>query len=147
MTSTISRMKVVWYILAGITLMVTLFHYYIALEKDSFALDQFLTNPTKFAGRTATFSARYSNPVDGGFIVIYNHKPVRVHYGLEYAPPHYGEVLIFGRLNEGGFVEALGVHNYNYNYFIYGLSFLAGLVVLWCFLREWKMTRRGFEHA
>lgn len=59
----------------------------------------------------------------------------------------YGESVVhILRRGDGTFI-ALGYHNYDYNYLLYFLSFIAFIIFLVIFLKEWKLTLRGFENA
>jgi hypothetical protein len=87
---------------------------------------------------------------DYSFYVIYNKKPVRIDYqnyeiGYDqlYVPPRWGEVSLYGQVQADGSLQAWRVHNYDYNYLLYILSFFTGSGVLLFFFHEWKITRRG----
>ena len=135
------------YLIVLCIFIVSLMHYYIIEGEGSKAVIDFMQDPKKYAGETREIMGPYLEPTDQGFIMLYNKQPLRVHYEKEYNPPTYGQVLVYGTLNEAGYIDAIGVHNYNYNYIIYALSFLAGLYVIKVFFTEWKITRRGIENA
>ena len=123
---------------------VLMFYYQTAFKPTT---EEMLNAPIYYAGNTIHLMGPYGGSLANGFRLIYNHKPIAILYQNKYNPPRYGEVLIEGILLEDGQVYALHVHNYDYNYFIYALSFLAGVAVLICFFCEWRITRRGFEDA
>ena len=126
---------------------VTLVHYAVASD-DYFSIDDFLENPAPYQGLYKNVMGPYGGSFDNGFYVIVNHKPVKVHYDQDYTPVRYGEVLVYGIVQEDGSVRAVGVHNYNYGYFVlYVGSIIAGIIILIIFFTEWKITRRGFERA
>jgi len=61
--------------------------------------------------------------------------------------PIYGETLVYVHYRKDGIIELIDYHNYDYNYFLYIISFFAFIVFIIIFLKEWKITRRGFEDA
>ncbi len=125
----------------------SMINYYLIEGEGSLAVINFMQDPIKYAGQTREIMGSYLEPTENGFIMLYNTQPLRIHYEAEYTPPRYGQVLVYGTLREDGTIDAIGVHNYNYNYWIYATSFLAGLYVLKVFFNEWKITRRGIENA
>ncbi len=135
------------YFLLILTLLATLFHYKAAYP-ESFSIDDFLDNPARYDGQKKSIKGIYSESFDGGFFMIKNHKTIKIYFNGKNEPPKYGEVLVYGTLQRDKSVIAEGVHNYNYAYVtIYGSSFLAGLLVLFYLLKEWKITRRGLQIA
>lgn len=132
------------YILIVCILIMTLAHYYLVYSVGSFTMNDFIEDPSCCAGLSKSFMGVYEKPFADGFIIIYNHRPVKVIFNEEYIPPRYGEVSVYGILQQDGSVNAMGVHNYNYNFIIYGISFIAGVFVLFSFFKEWKVTVHGF---
>lgn len=59
----------------------------------------------------------------------------------------YGETVVYVIFRKDGMIEGIDYHNYDYNYLLYFLSFIALIVFLVIFFREWKFTLRGFENA
>ncbi len=59
----------------------------------------------------------------------------------------YGETVVHVLWRKNGTIEGLAYHNYDYNYVLYLFSFIALLMFLIIFFREWKLTSRGFENA
>jgi len=140
-------LSVIGYLLVVLVLLITLVHYSLVYGTNTFTIHDFLQNPHSYAGSSKNIMASYHNSFDGGFVVNYNNELITIFYDQEYIPPRYGEVLVYGILQRDGTVKAVGVHNYNYNYILYIVSFLAGIFVLALFLKEWKITGRGFESA
>jgi len=58
-----------------------------------------------------------------------------------------GETIVLLNFNKDGTIELVDYHNYDYNYVLYALSFLALIIAMVIFFKEWKFTRRGFEDA
>lgn len=135
------------YALTFYLLVLSLIHYHFVYNPNHVSFNEFLSSPQSYAGVRDSFMGPYSHSTAEGFVMLYNHHQITIHYNQEYSPPHFGEVLVHGILNGDGSVTALGVHNYNYNYFIYVVSFFAGVMVIMYFFTEWKITRRGFIHA
>ncbi len=125
----------------------TLLHFQSGTETKKFFTKKFSQQPEKLDGVIKTFLAPYGEPSEEGFSIIYNKQKISVHYQKEHEPPRFGEIGVHGVVKKEGHIQALAVHNYDYNYVIYILSFLAGIFVLACFLKEWKITRRGIESA
>ncbi len=134
------------YVVVLFTLLVSLFHYRVAFTKaDAFTFKKFLDNPKKYDGLVVSVMGPYGGSFPGGFFVIHNKLPIKVYYEPFHDAPRIGEVLARGTLQVDGTLYAKQVHNYDYNYLWYALSFLTGMVVLIYFLKEWKCTLRGFE--
>ena len=87
----------------------------------------------------------YSSSFPGGFFLIYNHQKVKVFTAQPYDPPRFGETEVSGIFHTDGSIQAVMVHSYNYNYFLYFFSFFAGIFVLLTFRQEWKITFHGIE--
>ncbi|MDP3734291.1 MAG: hypothetical protein Q8R37_03605 [Nanoarchaeota archaeon] len=139
-----SVFSLIGYIVTGCILILMLFHYYLVYSVDSFTMNDFMENPSCCAGLYKNFMGVYQKSSADGFIAIYNHHPVKVIFNQEHTPPRYGEISVYGILQQDGTVKAIDVHNYNYNFILYGISFLAGLLVLFSLCTEWSVTARGF---
>ena len=135
------------YSLTLLLLLLSLAHYHFAYSEDHIPFHEFIEQPQLYAGMADSFMGKYSHATFDGFVMLQNHHSITIHYVPDYAPPRFGEVLVYGTLNRDGSVTALRVHNYNYNYFIYLASGIAGVMVLIYFFTEWKITRRGFINA
>jgi hypothetical protein len=131
--------------LVFIIFILSLVHYYTIEGEGSKAVINFMDNPKAYAGQTREIMGPYLEQTEDGFIMQYNQRPLRIHYTQPFTPPTYGQVLVYGTLQEDGSIRAIGVHNYNYNYLIYILSLIAGLYVLKVFFTEWKITKHGIE--
>lgn len=136
--------SLIGYILIVYILILTLFHYYLVYSAGSFTMNDFIENHFCCAGFYKNFMGVYLNLYSDGFIVNYNHHPVKIIFNEEYIPPRYGEVSVYGVLQQDGTVKAVDVHNYNYNFILYGISFIAGVMVLFSFFKEWRLTSCGF---
>lgn len=131
------------YLLTLILTILTLLHYSI-INKNEFTLGDFFENPVQFAGQYRSITGPFVAQTEEGFFMELNKHHFLVHYAEPYSPPRLGEVSVYGRLNEDGSITAWRVHNYDYNYLLYVLSFITGLFVIIYFLWEWKMTSTGF---
>ncbi len=155
--------KSVWkyfiYFLILIPFIFSLFHYGLYFGDKEKTLEHFyLKDGSEEFGYKRTVMGAYAGEFESdpktGFYLLHNTKKIPVFY-LEnyfvdypnsYTPPKYGEVAVYGyKTNEA--IYALSIHNYNYNYVLYFISFFAGLFILAFFFREWKITWRGFENA
>ncbi|MBS3096723.1 hypothetical protein J4480_04755 [Candidatus Woesearchaeota archaeon] len=100
--------------------------------------DEFLSNPSKYAGQNTKFTGSIINITANSFYMRVNQKPIKIHYpGME--KPKFGQVYTLVRLNHDGTATALQVHNLSYNYIKYILSFFAFILFLFIFFREWKL--------
>jgi len=134
------------YLLVLVLLIITLFHFssVYAGNEDKFDM---ISNPEKYPGVTKQFMGDYGGSFNGGFYLAYNEQIIPIHYSEEYSPPHFGNILVYGTFNKEGYVEAIGIHNYDYNYVIYFISLIAFFFGVWLFFKEWKITYRGFKSA
>lgn len=131
------------YVLTIILTLITLLHYSM-VNKNKFTIGDFVENPAQFAGQYRSITGPFVAQTNDGFFVEFNKHHFKVYYAELYIPPVLGEVSIYGGLNKDGSITALRVHNYNYNYILYVLSFFTGLGVIIYFFSEWKMTIKGF---
>lgn len=138
-----SFFSVISYVLTGFILILTLVHYNLTYGNTVMITD-FIENPPAYAGVERSVMGVYNGNFADGFILRYNQKLVAIFYDHDYLPPRYGEVLVYGQLQQDGSIKALAVHNYDYNFVIYGISFIAGIFVLFSFFKEWKITTSGF---
>ena len=139
------KKEYVWYGCVVLILVVSILHFN-TLSSD-FTMGDFIENPESYTNQKKSFMATYDSATQEGFRVKYNHHFIDIKYEGNYQQPRYGEILIYGILNEDGSVTMLDYHNYNYNYFIYILSFIAALAIIAYFFREWKMTWGGIRDA
>jgi len=135
------------YILIILLLMFSWGHYYITMAEPVLPTSGFIENPQLYDGLTRTVLGIYAGPSPEGFVLQYNQRLIPVQYHGKVIPPRYGQILIYGTFHQEGYIEAQQVHNYNYNYLIYFISFLTFLFVLALFASEWKITKRGIESA
>lgn len=131
------------YMITFILTVVTLVHYSL-VNKNEFTLGDFFENPVEFAGQYRSLTGPLVAQTKEGFFMEFNKHHFLVHYAEAYSPPRLGEVSVYGRLNEDGSITAWRVHNYDYNYLLYVLSFIAGVFVIIYFWWEWKVTLTGF---
>lgn len=68
-------------------------------------------------------------------------------YGKEIEKATFGETVLYVATKQNGTIELIDYHNYDYNYFLYVLSFIAFLIFVFIFFKEWKVTKRGLKSA
>ena len=109
--------------------------------------DEFLSNPSEYAGQYTEFAGSVLNASMQSFYMLVNQKPLKVYYnGLE--TPVLGQTYARVSLNNDGTATALEVHNLSYNYLKYIISFFAFFLFLFIFFREWKFKKwRLVENA
>jgi hypothetical protein len=140
-------LKTLWYIIVLCLFLLSIFYYQLAIEEKFFTTEIFFEHPGKLRLVNKTFIGPYIAPTKEGFLMTYNKKTLPIYYSGNHEPPHYGEVVVYGVATKEGYIKAFKVHNYNYNYIIYLLSFFAGIFVLFVFFKEWKITKEGLKNA
>lgn len=133
-------LRMLLYLLVLCLFVASVFHYNLVLGNKNFTTDKYFEDPRGLQGTKKTFVGPYAGPSREGFLMVYNKENIPIHYKGEFTPPRYGEIVVYGAVNEEGEIEALGVHNYNYNYVLYILSFITGIFVLVVFFSEWKIA-------
>ncbi|MBI3034760.1 hypothetical protein HYY71_00410 [Candidatus Woesearchaeota archaeon] len=88
---------------------------------DKFTFDSYLKKPNKYGGK---------HKVEGS---------IKRHV--------LGESAAYLDFKKNGTIELIEYHNYNYNYILYAVSFVALLMFIALFFNEWKPTLRGFKNA
>ena len=126
--------KTAAYTFTAVLLIISLVHYHIAEKEEE-------QKETK-----KSIMGPYKEPTKEGFIMLYNKKEIEVLTQNRHAPPVFGEVLVYGDMNQST-ITAIGIHNYNYNYLLYIMSAIAGLLVAFYFFKEWKITKGGIIDA
>jgi len=106
--------------------------------------NNFQKNPEAYQGITKQIMGKYVKTTNYGFILNYNGQQMPILYDYAHNPPKYGEILVYGTFQNDGTIQALEVHNYDYNYIIYLISFIAFLFIVQLFFKEWKLTKKGF---
>ena len=139
------RYFVMGYLFILLLFVLTMSYYYVVDSSGGYSAEEFLNDPGMAHGDNKTLMGIYDGLFEGGFQMRYNHRLVRVYSSVRYEPPKYGEVLVYGTFNLNGTMTAIAVHNYDYNYFLYIVSGVMGLLVLGLLLWEWKITFKGFE--
>lgn len=139
----------VWYVLLFILIVGLVFYdnvWWMYMGQEVFSLSNYIKNPEKYGdykgqpfGRIINISQDYFYFDDGdsSFKVIGS--------GIKKAV--YGETVLFLNFRRDGVIELIDYHNYDYNYLLYFLSFIALVIFLIIFLKEWRLGLRGFENA
>lgn len=109
--------------------------------------DEFLSNPSGYAGLYTEFAGHVSNVSDQSFYMLVNQKPIKIYYkGFKNAM--FGQLYARVTLNPDGTATALEVHKLSYNYIKYIISFFAFIIFFFIFFREWKFKKwRLVENA
>lgn len=141
------KQRITFVTLILLILFLTLVHYNSVYNKNHLSLNEFLQNPAQFPEHQDSILGPYGGSFEGGFYIIYNKQRLRVLYNQTYTPPKYGEVLVYGIIKKDRSIQAIAVHNYNYNYLLYTISGITGIIIFLIFLKQWKLTLRGFKDA
>lgn len=113
---------------------------------ERFTLDKYFEDPQKYGNKKAEHMVKIINVSQDHFYIELNNKDIKV-MGSGIQRPLYGETVVFLNYRKDGIIELIDYHNYNYNYFLYGMSIVAVLVFAIIFSREWKITKGGFKDA
>ena|SRR3989344_9053241 len=135
----------VWYFLLFV-LITILFFYGNVMDKsygeDAFNLDNYLKNPQKYGDYKGQVFGKITGINQDSFYI----NSLKVS-GSGIIKPVYGETVLFLDFKKDGIIKLIDYHNYNYNYFLYVISFFAFVVFIVIFFKEWKITLRGFKDA
>ena len=140
----------IWYFLVLILLI------YLILEdntpstvnfNESFTIKKYLENPEKYGDRNIERMGFVVNISNDSFYFYSGRNTLIEIFGPPVEKAVLGETIVYAKLRKDGVIELIDYHNYNYNYFIYIVSFLALIVFIILLLKEWKITKRGFEDA
>jgi len=131
----------VWYLLLFI-LIVGLFFYDNVwyMERDS---------RIEKIGKETQHFGKIINISEGHFYIHTGSSNLRIEssYMPEVRKVRFGETVVHVMPREGGIVEGIDYHNYDYNYLLYIISFIALVVFIVLFFKEWRVTFGGFEDA
>lgn len=147
MQRTKNILKITFYITVLALLVISLIHYSVVYDSSFPEINKFLEEPERFDGLTKQTMGPFAGYTTDGFLIEYNKRLIPVYYDQEYVAPRFGEVIVYGIFHREGYIEAIGVHNYDYNYVIYLISFITIIFVIILFFSEWKITLRGFKSA
>lgn len=117
--------------------------FYLSKKNYVPSSDEFLNNPSKYAGQYTEFAGHVLNVSGQSFYMLVNQKPLKVYYN-ELEKPVLGQTYVRLRLNSDGTANASEVHNLSYNYLKYVISFFSFFLFLFIFFREWKLEKWRF---
>ena len=109
-------------------------------------LTNYLSEPKKYGGSPGEYFGQIVNISRDSFYFSTEGKIIRV-YGTGLKMPVYGETVVYINFTKENGMQLVDYHNYNYNYIIYLISFLAVAVSILVFLKEWKFSWGGFKDA
>ena len=113
---------------------------------DKFTITKYLENPQKYGGvKLENFGKIVSISQDHFYFDI-GSRDLKI-YGSGIKRPILGELVVYTNYNKNGRIEMIDYHTYDYNYVIYGISFIALIIFIIIFFVEWKFSRRGFKDA
>lgn len=131
------------YVLLFLIFIILSVDFYLSKKYYSPSSDDILANPKEFSGKKFTFIGPVINASSSSFYLYINHRPLRVHY-KDLQKPVLGQIYILATINHDGTANALDVHDLSYNYIKYFISFLAFIIFLFIFFREWKFKKGRF---
>lgn len=133
----IKNNAVIFYVIFLLIFILLSIDFYLSKKHYVTSIDEFLSDPPKYAGRPTEFAGSVLNVSEQSFYMLVNQKPLNVYYN-ELEKPAWGQVYARVELNSDGTATALDVHNLSYNYVKYAISFFAFFLFLLIFFREWK---------
>lgn len=114
--------------------------------KDGFTISNYLSSPEKYDGHKMEIMGRVVNISQGHFVFNIGSTDLKIS-GSGIKKPVLGETALYANFRGDGTIEMIDYHNYNYNHILYIISFVAIILFLAIFLREWKLTSGGFKNA
>ncbi|MCH7770309.1 MAG: PD-(D/E)XK nuclease family protein, partial [Bacteroidetes bacterium] len=94
--------------------------HYSNKAKDDFSLSGYLEHPQRYGGNKGEVFGKILNISQNHFYFNLGDKTIKV-YGPGIKKPVYGETVVFLNFRKDGIIEMMDYHNYNYNYFLYGI--------------------------
>ena len=113
---------------------------------ERFTHDNYLENPQKYGGVKYERMGKIISISQDHFYFELGARDIKV-IGSGIKRPILGETVVYVHYRKDGVIELIDYHNYNYNYLLYGVSFIALLIFIMIFFKEWKITWRGFKDA
>ena len=117
-----------------------------SIKGARFTEENYIKNPELYGGHKAERLAKIVNISRDHFYIRIGDKDVNV-MGSNIKRPTMGESVFFLNYRKDGIIELIDYHNYNYNYLLYSISFIAVILFFIIFFKEWKLTKRGFRDA
>lgn len=112
---------------------------------DKFTFDSYLKKPNKYGNKQLEIMGIVTNISQNYFYFDVGSKELKVEGSIK---RHVlGESAAYLDFKKNGTIELIEYHNYNYNYILYAVSFVALLMFIALFFNEWKPTLRGFKNA
>ena len=137
------------FVIASLLLLVLLVYdnvYWNNNAKTGFTISNYLKNPQEFGNYQDELFGKIVNMSQGHFYFNIGDKNIKI-YGSGVKKSVLGETVLFVDFKKDGKIQLIDYHNYNYNYFIYIISFFALIIFVIIFFKEWKFTSRGFKDA
>ncbi len=114
------------------------------VAEHGFTLNNYLKDPQRYGGGRGQRFGKVINTSQDHFYFDLGDSYIKV-IGSGVKKSIYGETVIFINFRKDGIIELIDYHNYDYNYLLYLLSFIALVIFLIIFFREWRLTFRR-EH-
>lgn len=114
--------------------------------KDSFTIKKYLENPQKYGGVKIENFGRIVNISQDHFYFDIGSTDLKV-FGSGVKEPVLGEMVVYLDYRKDGRIKMIDFHTYDYNFILYGISFIALIVFIFIFLKEWKFSWKGFKDA
>lgn len=111
---------------------------------EGFSINNYLENPNRFGEHKDERFGKIINISEDHFYFSLGDINIKI-YGAGIKKPIFGETVVFVNYGRDGKITLIDYHNYNYNYLLYILSFFALVIFVIIFLKEWKITPRGFK--
>lgn len=108
------------------------------------SIDGLLSNPEKFHNKLVEQYGVVSDKVNDSFYLNRGNEKIKV-ISNETEITKHGYTNVYGVFKKEGYIQALKLHHHNYNNLKYFVSILAGLIFIYLFLKDWKITKGGFK--
>ena len=103
-----------------------------------------LENPEKYHNKITKQTGQISPDTN---ILSSGGDKIRIKSNIPLRKDIFGSTSIIGRFDKEGYIEIKEIHYSDYNNVKYFTSILGLFLFVYIFLKEWKITKRGFENA
>ena len=141
------KIKIIAYVILIFLFVLLSLDFYLSKDYYVPSSDIFLADPLKYAGKETELTGPVLDVMADSFYLDVNQRPLKIYYP-NFEKPVLGQAYVRAKLNSDGTATGLEVHNLSYNYIKYAISFLAFILFLFIFFKEWKFRKwRLVENA
>lgn len=136
MKKLISIIAIILFIFLGVYSYSNYYKYYPSIN-------DLLTNRLNYENKLISLAGSMKDKTNSSFYLVKGGDRIEVLFEKpEY--PKYGYVSVLGYYKDGK-IEAVSIHNHDYNHLKYVVSIIGFIIFIFFFFREWIITRRGLK--